>query len=298
MARPANTALRLGAHMSTAGGFHRAVERALSVDATALQIFVKSARQWKPAPLDPEAAARFRADAAAAGLAPYTLAHASYLINLAAGDAALRRRSVEALAVEMERCERLGVPGLVLHPGSHVGDGEEVGLERIVAALDDLLPAPRGRGAPRGVRLLLENTAGQGSNLGHRFAHLGTLLREARGRRRLGVCFDTCHALAAGYDFRDAKGYRAMWAEFDREIGLGRLAAFHLNDSKHDAGTRKDRHEHIGRGKIGREGFRRLMRDPRFRGVPMVLETPKGPELDEDRENLRVLRALAAGKPG
>lgn len=145
MARPANTALRLGAHMSTAGGFHRAVERALSVDATALQIFVKSARQWKPAPLDPEAAARFRADAAAAGLAPYTLAHASYLINLAAGDAALRRRSVEALAVEMERCERLGVPGLVLHPGSHVGDGEEVGLERIVAALDDLLPAPRGR---------------------------------------------------------------------------------------------------------------------------------------------------------
>jgi len=278
---------RLGAHMSVAGGLPRAIERAVELDATALQIFVKSARQWKAAALDAELCAEFRRALSQSGLAPFTMAHASYLINLASADPALRERSIEALADELDRCCALGVPYLVLHPGSHLGAGEEEGVRRVSLAVDSAM-----RGHGRGVRLLLETTAGQGTNLGHRFEQIGAMIRGARSKRRLGVCFDTCHAYAAGYGLTSRADYDATFADFERHIGLARLHAFHLNDSKHDRGTRRDRHEDIGQGTLGHGPFRRLLNDPRFFEVPMVLETPKGDADEGDRKNLACLRAM------
>jgi len=283
--------LRLGAHMSIEGGFHRAVERAGEVGATALQIFVKSARQWAAKPIAEPEAAKFRHALDRSGLAPYTLAHSSYLINLAAADGTLWERSVAALREEVERCAVLGIPGLVLHPGSHVGSGEQAGLERVARALDLALPAGE-TAQNKGVRVLLEVTAGQGTNLGYRFDHLGEILASADCTERLGICFDTCHALAAGYEFRDASSYAATIGELDRQVGLERLRAFHLNDSQHQFGSRKDRHAHIGQGEVGLEAFRLILEDSRFRELPMVLETPKGKDLAEDRMNLEVLRAM------
>ena len=273
--------------MSISGGLARAIERAAAVEATALQVFVKSARQWAAPPLETEDVEAFRDGLRRQGLERYTLAHSAYLINLASPDDAVRERSIEALAVELGRCDRLGIPYLVLHPGSHVGSGEETGLRRVAQALDRLL-SRSGE-----VTVLLENTAGQGSNLGHRFEHLGTILDSAESSDRLGVCFDTCHALAAGYELAGAASYERTFAELDRTIGLERLRAFHLNDSKFGPGSRRDRHEHIGEGQVGLDGFRRLVNDGRFREIPMVLETPKGEDLAEDRRNLSVLRSLA-----
>jgi deoxyribonuclease-4 len=278
--------------MSIEGGMHRAVDRAESVAATALQVFVKSARQWAPKPLDTVEIDRFRERTAEQGLTRHTLAHSSYLINLASPQRALRERSKRALADEVRRCEKLGIPYLVLHPGSHVGSGEGPGLRRVAKALDRVL------GEDGGVLLLLETTAGQGTNLGHRFEQLAEILERAENRSRLGVCFDTCHALAAGYEFRDASSASDLFRRFDDVIGLDRLKAFHLNDSRFGIGTRKDRHEHIGRGEVGLEAFRLILNDPRFRDLPMVLETPKGEDLAEDRENLAVLRAMISGARG
>jgi len=283
----------LGAHMSIAGGLHRAVERAAEVGATALQVFVKSSRQWAAAPLKPGEADRFREAVERQGLARHTLAHSAYLINLAATDATVHRRSLQALRLELERCARLGIPFLVLHPGSHLGAGEETGLDRVVRALDRVLDRESGAGR---VTLLLETTAGQGTNLGHRFEQLAWILDRAEAKGRLGVCFDTCHALAAGYELRDARSYRATLREFDRIVGLPRLKAFHLNDSKGGLGSHKDRHEHIGQGELGLEPFRLILNDRRFRALPMVLETPKGEDLAEDHQNLAVLRGLVRGR--
>lgn len=281
--------------MSIEGGLPRAVDRAQQVDATALQVFVKSSRQWAGKPLAKAEAAAFRRRVEEAGLAEHTLAHAGYLINLASPEAAARRRSAGALADELARCSRLGIPFLVLHPGSHLGSGVEAGLNRVVEILDRLLlPRKSGRGGASepGVTVLLETTAGQGSNLGHRFEQIGWILDRARCAERLGVCFDTCHVLAAGYEFRDAASYRETLRGFERAIGIERLLAFHLNDSKQPLGSRKDRHEQIGRGEVGLEPFRLILRDRRFRNLPMLLETPKGPDLREDAENLSILRAM------
>jgi deoxyribonuclease-4 len=282
--------------MSIAGGVHRAIDRARSVDATALQIFVKSARQWRAKPLERIDVEAFRREARASGLASHTLAHASYLINLASPDDALWRRSIDALRDELERCEQLGVPSLVLHPGSHAGSGEEVGIERVARAVDlalDRTPGKPVASASSGpTKILLETTAGQGASLGHRFEHLGAIVERARRADRLGVCFDTCHVLAAGYEFRDRSSYESTFSELNATVGLSRLLAFHLNDSKQALGSRRDRHEHIGRGEVGLEAFRLILNDRRFRRVPMVLETPKGVDLAEDRENLTVLRQM------
>ncbi len=285
-------ALRLGAHMSIAGGLPRAVERAQAVDATALQVFVKSSRQWRAAALDPDDVRQFRAALGRAGLDRHTLAHATYLINLAAADRVVRERSIAGLAMEMERAGQLGIPYVVVHPGSHLGAGVEAGLARVVRCLDRLLAGRRKSSPADGVTLLLEVTAGQGTNLGHRFEQLGWLLDHAKAAERLGVCFDTCHALAAGYGLSDARPYRETFAELDRTIGIERLKAFHLNDSKTPLGSRRDRHEHIGEGEVGLDGFRRIVNDRRFRDLPMVLETPKGEDLDDDRRNLARLRSL------
>lgn len=280
----------LGAHMSIAGGLPRAVERARAVEATALQVFVKSSNQWAARPFAPGEAAAFRRAAREAGIEGKILAHASYLINLASPDEALWERSAAALAIELDRCEALAIPWLVLHPGSHVGAGIEAGIDRVARALDRALARRR----RKGTGVLLEITAGQGNTLGSRFEELAAVIGKTRRRDQLGICFDTCHALAAGHEFRDARSYRAMMREIDRSVGLERLRGFHLNDSKADLGSRLDRHEHIGRGRVGLEAFRLILTDARFAEVPMVLETPKAEDLAEDRVNLGVLRALAA----
>jgi len=283
--------------MSIQGGFARAVDRALSVDARALQIFVKSARQWDARPLVEADVNEFRDATRRAGLAPYVVAHASYLINLASPDRTLRSRSIRALGDEIDRCARLGVPYLVMHPGSHMGAGIERGVERIAAGLDRVLRV-RGRSSGDTVTVLLENTAGQGTNLGRRFEEIGAIIEQSACANRLGLCFDTCHALAAGYAFDDARGYRTTFAELDAAIGVGRLRVFHLNDSKFERGSRRDRHEHIGGGHVGLDGFRRILSDRRFHDLPMLLETPKGADLADDRMNLATLRSLLGRRAG
>nr|HID13467.1 deoxyribonuclease IV [Anaerolineae bacterium] len=279
--------MRLGAHESIAGGLHKAFDRAQSVGCDALQIFVKSNRSWAVKPLTEKDVALFEARAAETGIHP-VVAHTSYLLNLGTPDEPLWTKSRDTLIIELERCEALGVGWLVLHPGSHVGTGEEAGLARVAQALGEVHAATPGFYA----QILLETTAGQGTNLGYRFEHLAWLLEHTPEGERLGVCLDTCHIFAAGYEIRTLEGYAATMEEFDHIIGLERLHAVHLNDSKYDLGSRKDRHEHIGKGHIGLEGFRLVLNDPRLAGLPGLLETPKGADLREDRENLAVLRSL------
>jgi deoxyribonuclease-4 len=279
----------LGAHMSIAGGLENAIHEAVAVQASALQIFSRNNTQWAMRPIDEGTAARWR-EALAAHPMP-TLVHDSYLINLASPDDVLYRRSRQSFLEEAMRCVVLGIPALIFHPGSHLGSGESRGLGRIARALDWV--DRRLGSAP--VRLLLENTAGQGTNLGHRLEHLAWILERVKRPERLGVCIDTCHLLAAGYDFRTPAGYASVFGEIDRLLGPGTVRAFHLNDSRKDLGSRVDRHEHIGKGFVGRKAFRMLLTDPRFREVPMVLETPK--RGDMDRRNLALLRRLARRGP-
>jgi len=279
--------MRLGAHESTSGGLHKAFERAQSVGCEAVQIFIKPNRRWAVKPLTEEDIARFRAKSEETGIRP-VVAHTSYLLNLASPKDDLWQKSRDTLVVELERCEALGIPYLVLHPGSHVGSGEETGLARVAQGLGKVHAATPGFRT----QILLETTAGQGTNLGYSFEHLAWLIKHAPEGERLGICLDTCHVFAAGYELRTVEGYEATMEEFDRIIGLARLKALHLNDSKGDLGSRKDRHEHIGQGHIGLEGFRNLLNDPRLAGLPGLLETPKSDDLHEDRENLAVLRSL------
>jgi deoxyribonuclease-4 len=277
----------LGAHQSIGGGLHRALERGREAGCDAVQLFTRSSRQWAARPLIEDDVRAFAAARAATGIGA-VLAHDSYLLNVAAPDAALRTRSIRDLIMELERCERLGIPYLVSHPGAHCGAGEEEGLRLAARGLGEALRACRGFTAT----IALENTAGQGTQLGWRFAQLGRLCADAPGGDRLRVCLDTQHAFAAGYDLRSAARYEAAMDELDREVGVGRVVAFHLNDAKKGLGCRVDRHEHIGKGALGLAAFRRLLRDPRFAGLPMCIETPKGDDLAEDVENLRVLRSL------
>jgi deoxyribonuclease-4 len=282
----------LGAHESTAGGVEKAVERGVEVGCDTIQIFVKPPNRWASKALEEENIAAFKSAQADSGIWP-VFAHSLYLINLASPDDALWAKSVDALADDLGRCELLGLPGLVLHPGSHKGSGEEVGLARIAAGLDELHARLPGYEA----QVWLETTAGQGDHLGYTFEQLRAMIDAVKEPERLGICFDTAHTFAAGYELRTREAFDATWAEFDRVLGLDRLRAVHLNDSKKALGSRVDRHEHIGQGELGLEPFRFLVNDPRFRGIPMTLETDKGPDLAEDKENLAVLRSLI-GEPG
>lgn len=285
---------RLGAHMSVAGGVDRAIDRARSVGCTALQIFLKNNNQWSGPPVADAVRERWLREIAVGDLG-VPIAHASYLINLASADEELLRKSLDNLADDVARADSLGVSGIVLHPGAHMGRGEEVGISAIADGLDRLFERTSGAKAA----ILLENTAGQGTALGWRFEHLRDILAgvEARvgtsARARLGVCLDTCHLLASGYDVRDAASVKATLDEFDRVVGLGLVKAVHLNDSKKGLGSRVDRHEHIGRGEIGEAGFAAWLADGRLADAPHVLETPKGDDCAEDRENLATLRRLA-----
>ena len=289
---------RLGAHMSIAGGLPRAVDRARASRCDALQIFTKSAGQWRARPLPPEEIALFRRRVADTGIRP-VVAHNSYLINLAAAVKPLRDQSLASMREELDRAESLGLDGLVMHPGSYTTGTEKDGLRLIAEALARLLDErPGGR-----AKILLEHTAGQGTNLGHRFEHLAEIIDRLHGTPRVGVCLDTCHLLTAGYDICTPDGYRRTFEEFDRVVGVSRIQVFHLNDSKKPCGSRVDRHEHIGKGCLGLDPFRWLLNDPRFRELPMLLETPKLETAESkkksdadpwDVKNLRTLRRLIA----
>jgi len=277
----------LGAHMSIAGGVGNAFIEGKKIDCDAIQIFTKSSRQWASKPYTKEEIELFHINRKETGIGA-VVAHDSYLLNMGSPDGALRIRSVTAFIDELERCEVLGVTNLIAHPGSHVGAGELGGIKTIAKSLDEVHKACPGYVA----KVTLEITAGQGSNLGYRFEQIANMIDATKESERLRVCFDTEHAFAAGYDIRTQEGYERTFTDFDEVIGIERLAAFHLNDSKKEFHSRVDRHEHIGKGFIGVEAFRLLMNDKRFWGLPMCLETPKGPDLKEDRENLELLRSL------
>ncbi len=281
--------------MSVAGGLPRAVERAVVHRCDAFQIFAKNANQWVGRVLPRAEIREFRARVSAGRLGP-VVSHASYLINLATTGPALRDRSMHAMADEIDRAEALGLLGVVLHPGCCTQGRVEQGLERVADSLLDLLHSRR-RGK---TMVLLEHTAGQGTSLGATFEQLAVIIERMRGHRRVGVCLDTCHLIAAGYDIATPTGYADTFSQFDRLVGFDRLRLFHLNDSKKPLGSRVDRHEHIGRGAVGLEAFERLVNDRRFARLPMLLETPKAGwtarrsiEVDPyDQQNLATLRSL------
>ncbi len=281
----------LGAHMSIAGGVFNAPVRGHSVGCDTIQIFVKNANRWLGKVITDEEVAQFRQAKRETGIEP-VFSHNSYLINLASPDDALYEKSIGAMLDEMERSERLGLPFLVMHPGAHVGSGEQAGLRRISHALNVLLQ----RTKDYRVKIAVETTAGMRSNLGYTFEQLAYLIGAVRQKKRVCVCYDTCHTFAAGYDLRTKKAYETTFREFEKVVGLNRLCAFHLNDSVGELGSRLDRHAHIGQGYIGESGFRLLMNDDRFEKIPMVLETPKGPDMAEDVINLKLLRTLRKNK--
>lgn len=286
------SALKLGAHMSVSGGLHLAFERAEAAGCTTVQIFTKSERQWNAKPLTDDAIAQFKAAQQRTNIGP-VLVHDSYLINLASPKDDLWHKSSAAFAHELERCDQLGIPYLVTHPGAHTGSGVEAGLQREVDALNRLFAD----GVGGSTMVLLETTAGQGTTLGGRFEELAWLLDHLTYPERVGICVDTCHIFAAGYDVRTPEGYAAVFDRLVDLVGMERIKAFHLNDSKGTLGGHLDRHAPIGEGEIGLEGFRLLVNDPRFAGLPMVLETPKSDKPDdptEDLRNLATLRSLRA----
>jgi len=277
----------LGAHMSIAGGAQLAIERAGSIHCTAMQIFVKNNMQWFARPLSTDEIRAFLDHQQRAQLAS-VFAHANYLINLAATNPQFHANSLRSLAEELIRADHLELPFLVMHPGAHLGAGEEAGLEKIAASIDAIwrvIPKVK-------TKIALETTAGQGSCLGDRFEQIAHIISKVREPERLRVCIDTAHLFAAGYELGSEMGAKKTFREFDRVIGRHRLAAIHLNDSKAVRGSRIDRHAHIGKGQIGLAVFRFIMNEPRFRKIPKVLETPKGKELKEDVVNLRTLRRL------
>lgn len=279
--------LCLGAHMSIAGGIPLAVERASRVGCRALQIFVKNASQWKGKVLSENEVHDFQTARRSSHLL-HVVAHDSYLINLASPEEQLWERSIESLLDELDRSERLGLSHLVTHPGAHRQMGEEWGVGRIAEAINQI----HDRVGDWSVQIALETTAGQGTSIGCRFEHLRDIISRCNYPEKVAVCMDTCHIFAAGYDIRAEKDYLRTMRQFDRIVGIEKLKIFHLNDSKRDLGSRVDRHDHIGKGKIGVSGFRWIVNDPRFAGIPKILETPKGKELKEDRRNLKLLRSL------
>lgn len=280
-----------GAHKSVAGGLYRAFARGEASGCEAIQIFTKNQSQWKANPLDSDEIDKFQQERERTGMP--VIAHAAYLPNLASPDTMLWEKSFDAMLIELQRCDDLGIPNLVFHPGSHTSDTRANGLCRIGESIAKLFDKRDFR-----VKLTIENTSGQGTNLGSSFEEIDQIIDISGCREKIAVCFDTCHGFAAGYDIRTKQDYENVWESFDRTIGLNILAAVHLNDSKTGFMARKDRHEHIGKGEIGVEGFRNLVNDRRFAGIPMLLETPKGlktrdgSDIDMDAVNLGILRNM------
>jgi deoxyribonuclease-4 len=277
----------LGAHVSIAGGVSESPARGKSIGCDCIQIFTKSSRQWKSKPYSEEEIAAFRRNLAESGIA-CAIAHDSYLLNLGAPGEALRKKSVDGFIDELERCEVLGVPYLVAHPGSHVGAGEDAGIKTIGKSIDEAHPACQGFK----VKVALEITAGQGSNLGCSFKQMGQIFNAVKENDRLRLCFDTEHAFASGYEINTEEGYARCFDELEEYLGLDRVVAFHLNDSLKPFNSRVDRHEHIGKGHLGRDTFRRLLHDKRFFGMPMCLETEPGPDMKDIAHDLQTLKGL------
>lgn len=283
--------MKFGAHESIAGGVYNAVIRGQTATCDTIQMFNKSNNQWRAKTLGKEEVERFFATIEQTGI-DVACSHASYLINMASPDAALNEKSLGSLKEEVARCNLLRIPNLVFHPGAHVGSGEKAGMDRIVSNINALFEAI----PDNAVTLCLETTAGQGSVLGHTFEQLAYMIERVENDAQVGVCLDTCHVFAAGYPISDPTGYEKTMARFDQTVGIDRLRVVHLNDSKRPFGSRKDRHEHIGKGEIGIDGFRNVVNDPKLKRIPMVIETPKEDDLAEDRENLKVLRSLVEGE--
>lgn len=281
----------LGSHMSMAGGMYKAVERAAEVGCDCVQVFTKNNNQWRGKELTDEDCEAFKAALAELGVA-HPIAHDSYLINLGSPADELWKKSIDALVIELQRAEALGIPYVVAHPGAFTTSSEEAGLSRIAAGLDEV----HSQTTDLTAQVLLETTAGQGSNLGWRFEHLAEIIAQVTDPDRLGICFDTCHVFAAGYAMAERKDYLATMRSLEKTVGCDRVKAFHLNDSLKPFGSRKDRHAGIGEGEMGLEPFRHLMNDRRFKKVPMYLETPKGDHEGEELDviNLRTLRGLVA----
>ncbi|MGA1849037.1 MAG: deoxyribonuclease IV [Thermoplasmatota archaeon] len=280
----------LGAHVSIAGGISRSVARAKDIGCETFQIFTKNQRQWNAPPLDENDVSEFRKLLSGSGMGP-VIAHDSYLINLGAPNDEVFGRSVEAFSDELERCSKLGIGYLVTHPGSHVGSGEDTGISRIAEGLDMAWSRfERDSSAEWSPMVLLETTAGQGTNIGHTFEQLAMIMERTGIEEHIGICFDTCHAYASGYDITTMESYRETMSSLERTIGMDRLKAVHINDSKKGLGSRVDRHSNIGEGMIGLEGFRHLLNDIRMKDVPMILETPGGDEAY--MRNLELLRSL------
>lgn len=279
--------LAFGSHMSASGGVDRALERAEALGLESCQIFSKNERQWKAKPLDPAVIERFRSETERTGITKLVV-HDSYLINLASPRPDIRDKSLSAFKDELERCDILGIPYLVTHPGAHTGSGVEAGIQQFADSLNQVhaaLPDVR-------AMTLLETTAGQGSSLGRSFSELAAIFDKVEAKERVGVCLDTCHVFAAGYDFRTPDLYATMMEEFDHTVGLDRLKVIHLNDSKFPLGSNRDRHDQIGAGEIGLDGFRQVVNDGRLSGIPGILETEKDPEGVNDRRNLETLKGL------
>jgi deoxyribonuclease IV len=284
--------MKFGAHMPTSGGVWKALQRGTSIGCDIVQVFVKNNMQWFGKPHAADVLALYANELASQKISA-VFGHAGYLINLGAPACDNREKSLQSMIQEIGFATDLGLPFLVMHPGAHLGQGEQVGLQQIVTGINEVVRATK----TSPVRIALENTAGQGSCLGCELRHLAAIYEKVEHPERLAVCLDTCHLFAAGYDIRTSKGWDKAMEEVESLFGLDQVVAFHLNDSKADFASRVDRHEHIGKGKIGLEGFRHIVNDPRFRDVPGCLETPKSDDLHEDVENLRVLRSLVESKP-
>lgn len=287
--RVSNMVLAFGSHMSASGGVDLALVRAEELALESCQIFSKNERQWKAKPLDPAVVERFRSETERTGITKLVV-HDSYLINLASPKPDIREKSLAAFREELERCDTLGIPYLVTHPGAHTGSGFGAGIHQFADSLNEIY----GSMPDTQALTLLETTAGQGTSLGRSFSEIAAIIERVEDKDRVGVCLDTCHVFAAGYDFRTPELYATMMEEFDSAIGLDRLKVIHLNDSKFPLGSYRDRHDHIGAGEIGLEGFRQFVNDSRLADIPGILETEKDPDGDNDRRNLETLKGLVA----
>lgn len=282
--------LLLGAHMSISGGPDKALERGESIGCTAIQIFTKSNRQWKAKPLTPEMIQDFKNCKKKSSVLD-VIAHASYLINLGSSTPSVEKQSTEALKDELVRCEQLGIKYLVLHPGSAGTHSRKKSIEQIARNIDDIFNKTK-----TSTHILIEIMAGQGSIIGSAFQELAEIRSLVENKKKVGICFDTCHAFAAGYNFSSPRDYQQMWDDFDKTVGIQHIKAIHMNDSKKELDSHVDRHEHIGKGKIGLEAFKLIMNDPRFFDIPKILETPKEKDLEEDVENMKTLTDLLTPK--
>jgi len=279
--------MNLGAQMSIAGGVHLALQRGREIGCNAVQLFVKNPSEWRAKKLTEEEISLFKEEKKSFN-PEFILAHTSYLVNLASPDPELLAKSRRGFLEEMRRSDTLGIPYIIIHPGSHKGSGEERGFRTIADSLNFVLSMTRGYE----LCILLETTAGQGNSLGYTFEQLATIIEMTDEGERLGICFDTCHSFAAGYDLRTRQAYNETFLSFDQILGLSRLKAFHMNDALGKLGSHRDRHTHIGQGELGLRAFSLLVNDPRFHDRPMVLETPKGPDMEDDIRNLSILRGL------